>query len=120
MFNTVFPKIHKEGYKFLAISILITFLTLLFSNFLGFILIVITIWVYYFFRDPERIPVNDDNFLVSPADGLITDVSERSGPEELRLENTTYTKVSMIKIKPKGFEKNRTIKVIIIEIAKNL
>ena len=34
--------------------------------------------------------------LVSPADGLITDISERSGPEELRLENiTTYTKVSI-------------------------
>ena len=95
MFNTVFPKIHKEGYKFLAISILITFLTLLFSNFLGFILIVITIWVYYFFRDPERFSINDDTFLVSPADGLITDISERSGPEELRLENTTYTKVSI-------------------------
>ena len=43
----------------------------------------------------KRIPINDDNFLVSPADGLITDVSERSGPEELRLENTTYTKVSI-------------------------
>ena len=95
MFNTVFPKIHKEGYKFLAISILITFLTLLFSNFLGFILIVITIWVYYFFRDPERFSINDDTFLVSPADGLITDISERSGPEELRLENTTYTKISI-------------------------
>ena len=95
MFNTVFPKIHKEGYKFLAISILITFLTLLFSKFLGFILIVITIWVYYFFRDPERFSINDDTFLVSPADGLITDISERSGPEELRLENTTYTKISI-------------------------
>ena len=33
--------------------------------------------------------------MVSPADGLITDISERSGPEELRLENTTYTKVSV-------------------------
>ncbi len=95
MFNTIFPKIHKEGYKFLAISILITFITLLFSNFLGFIFIIITIWVYYFFRDPERISINDDTFLVSPADGLITDISERSGPEELRLENITYTKVSI-------------------------
>jgi len=95
MFNTIFPKIHKEGYKFLAISILITFVILFFSKFLGFISIIITVWVYYFFRDPERYPINDDNYLVSPADGLITDISERSGPEELRLENTTYTKVSV-------------------------
>jgi phosphatidylserine decarboxylase len=95
MFNTIFPKIHKEGYKFLAISILATFVVLLFSKFLGFLLILITVWVYYFFRDPERYPINDDSYLVSPADGLITDISEKSGPEELRLENISYTRVSV-------------------------
>ena len=95
MFNTIFPKIHKEGYKFLAISILISFFVLFFSRFLGIFFILITIWVYYFFRDPDRFPINDDAFLVSPADGLITDISERSGPEELSLENTTYTKISI-------------------------
>ena len=95
MFNTIFPKIHKEGYKFLAISILATFIVLLFSKFLGFLLILITVWVYYFFRDPERYPINDDSYLVSPADGLITDISEKSGPEELRLENISYTRVSV-------------------------
>ncbi len=95
MFNTIFPKIHKEGYKFLAISILLTFIVLFFSKSLGIILIIITIWVYYFFRDPERVSINDDAYLVSPADGLVTNISEKSGPEELRLENTTYTKVSI-------------------------
>ena len=95
MFNTIFPNIHKEGYKFLAISIIATFIVLLFSKFLGSILIILTIWVYYFFRDPERYPINDDTYLVSPADGLITNISERTGPIELELENTTYTKVSI-------------------------
>ena len=95
MFNTIFPKIHKEGYKFLAISIITTFVVLLFSKILGLFLIIITIWVYYFFRDPERFPVNDDSFLVSPADGLIIDISERTGPMELQLENTSYTKISI-------------------------
>ena len=95
MFNTIFPKIHKEGYKFLAISIMATFIILFFSKFFGILFILITFWVYYFFRDPERYSIEDDSFLVSPADGLITDISEKSGPEELRLENTTYTKVSV-------------------------
>ena len=95
MFNTIFPSIHKEGYKFLAISIIATFIVLLFSKFLGSILILITIWVYYFFRDPERHPINDDSFLVSPADGLITDISEKTGPIELQLENKSYTRVSI-------------------------
>ena len=95
MFNTIFPRIHKEGYKFLAISILITFLLLFLSKFIGCIFILITFWVYYFFRDPERYSINDDSYLVSPADGLITDISEKSGPEELRLENTSFTRVSV-------------------------
>ena len=95
MFNTIFPKIHKEGYKFLAISIIVTFILLLISKLLGLILILITIWVYYFFRDPERYSINDDTYLVSPADGLITDISEKTGPIELQLENTTFTKVSI-------------------------
>ena len=95
MFNTIFPKIHKEGYKFLAISILATFIVLFFSKFLGFLFILVTVWVYYFFRDPERYSINNDTYFVSPADGLITDISEKSGPEELRLENTSFTRVSV-------------------------
>ena len=65
MFNTILPKIHKEGYKFLAISILATFIILIFSKFLGSIFILISVWVYYFFRDPDRISINDDNYLVT-------------------------------------------------------
>ncbi len=95
MFNSIFPKIHKEGYKFLAISIIATFFILLFSKFFGLIFVFITIWVYYFFRDPERYSINDDNYLVSPADGLVTAISEQTGPIELQLENTTFTKVSI-------------------------
>ena len=95
MLNNIFPKIHKEGYKFLALSIIITFLLLMFSKFLGSLFVLITIWVYYFFRDPERISINDDKFLVSPADGLISNIKEVSGPVELNLENKSYTKVSI-------------------------
>ena len=95
MMNNIFPKLHKEGYKFLAISIIITFIVWIFSNFLATIMLLITIWVYYFFRDPERIAINDNSFLVSPADGLITDISEINGPEELNLENKKYTRISI-------------------------
>ena len=95
MINNIIPKIHKEGHKFLAISILTTFFALFISKGLGLFLIIITIWVYYFFRDPDRISINDNRFLVSPADGLITNISEVSGPLELNLENKSYTKISI-------------------------
>ena len=65
------------------------------SKLLGSIFILITVWVYYFFRDPERISINDDKFLVSPADGLITNISDVSGPIELNLEKKTYKKISI-------------------------
>ena len=95
MINSIFPKIHKEGYKFLAISIIATFFLLLISKVLGLILFLITIWVYYFFRDPERYPIQDDSYLVSPADGRISSISEVNGPVELNLHNTKFTRVSI-------------------------
>ena len=95
MMNNIFPKLHKEGYKFLAISIIITFILWFISNFFAIIMLLITIWVYYFFRDPERISINDNSYLVSPADGLITDISEVNGPEELNLENKKLKKISI-------------------------
>ena len=95
MFSKIFPKIHAEGYKFLVIIGIITIILYSFSDFLGLIGLILTIWVYYFFRDPERYSINNDSYLVSPADGLITDISEKSGPEELRLENTSFTRVSV-------------------------
>ena len=93
--DNIFPKIHREGYKFLAISLILSFVFWLISNFLAFIMILITIWVYYFFRDPERVSINDDKFLISPADGLITEIKEVQGPQELNLENKNFTRVSI-------------------------
>ena len=95
MLNSVFPKIHKEGYRFVATAIIITFILLLISKFLGFIGILLTIWVYYFFRDPDRVSIQNENFLVSPADGLISKISEVEGPVELNLENKKFTKISI-------------------------
>jgi phosphatidylserine decarboxylase len=95
MLNTVLPKIHKEGYRFLAIAIVISFICLLVSKVIGLISILLTIWVYYFFRDPDRISIQDDSFLVSPADGLISNISEVDGPAELSLENKKFTKISI-------------------------
>ena len=85
MFSTIFPKIHSEGYKFLVIAVVLTLLLYVFSDFLGLIGLIITIWVYYFFRDPDRISLNDDSYLISPADGEIIKVEETDGPKELYL-----------------------------------
>ena len=95
MIDRVFPKIHNEGYKFLVIFGFVTLIFYLISNFLGLIGLVLTIWCYYFFRDPDRQPINDDNYLVSPADGEVIKVEEVNGPKELNMEGTKYTKISV-------------------------
>jgi len=95
MINILFPKLHREGYRFLAIAGVVTFILLLLSNFLGIISFIITIWIYYFFRDPERVPISNENYLVSPADGTITQITETNGPKDLGLENKKYTKISI-------------------------
>ena len=95
MFSKIFPKIHAEGYKFLVISGIITVVFYSFSNFLGLIGLVLTIWVYYFFRDPDRVIIDDNNYLVSPADGEIIKVEEVDGPKELGLENKKFNKISV-------------------------
>ena len=95
MLDKIFPKIHTEGYKFLVIVILLTIFLYFFSSFLGLLGLLLSVWVYYFFRDPERISINDDNYLVSPADGLVLQVYETLGPKELGLESKKFTKVSI-------------------------
>ena len=95
MLDKIFPKIHSEGYKFLAIAILATIFLYFLSSFLGLIGFIISVWVYYFFRDPERISINDENYLTSPADGEVLMVHEVDGPKELGLESKKFTKISI-------------------------
>ena len=95
MIDKVFPKVHSEGYKFLVIFSVITLIFYFINSFLGLIGLVLTIWCYYFFRDPERHPINDEDYLVSPADGVVLQIKETNGPKELNLENKTFTKVSV-------------------------
>ena len=95
MFSKIFPKIHTEGYKFIVIAVFITIIFLIINNFLGLIGLLLTIWVYYFFRDPERVIIEDDNYLVSPADGEVIKVEEIDGPKELGLENKRFKKISI-------------------------
>ena len=95
MLEKIFPKLHQEGYKFLVISVVLTLILWSISDFFGFIFTLITIWVYYFFRDPERSIIEDENYLVSPADGRISAIQEINGPVELGLDNKKFTRVSI-------------------------
>ena len=95
MIDKIFPKLHNEGYRFIVIFVVLTIVLYLINGFLGFIGLVLTIWCYYFFRDPDRVSIEDENYLISPADGEILQILETNGPKELGLENKKYNKISI-------------------------
>jgi phosphatidylserine decarboxylase len=95
-----FPSVHPEGRKYAVISGAITLLAFLLGwDFLGWVLVGVTIWVASFFRDPVRTTPRGENFIVAPADGLITMIARVPPPPELRgpegLAEGDYTRVSI-------------------------
>ena len=95
MIDILFPRLHKEGYRFLILAAVLTLVLFLFSKILGFLSLVFTIWVFYFFRDPERFSINAQNYLVSPADGIISKITKTDGPEELGMNKKQFTRISI-------------------------
>ncbi len=95
MLDKILPKLHNEGYRFIVIFLAATVVLYFINGFLGFVGLVLTIWCYYFFRDHDRISIEDDNYLTSPADGEVLQVIETEGPKELGLENRKFHKISI-------------------------
>ena len=93
--DKILPKLHDEGYKFLVIFAFATIILYFINGFLGFIGLVLTVWCYYFFRDPERFTIEDENYLISPADGVIVQSLETNGPKDLGLENKKFKKIAI-------------------------
>ena len=93
--DKILPKLHDEGYKFLVIFAFATIILYFINGFLGFIGLVLTVWCYYFFRDPERFSIEDENYLISPADGVIVQALETNGPKDLGLENKKFKKIAI-------------------------
>ena len=92
-----FPSVHPEGRKFALISAFLTLATYsLVSHFLGWLLVLVTIWVATFFRDPIRTTPTDPNLIIAPADGLVTMITHVTAPPELAPELTgEFTRVSI-------------------------
>lgn len=95
MLETFIKPMHPEGRKFVAVFAAITILLFLTANFLGWIGVVLTIWCYYFFRDPKRTTPTRKDLLVSPADGVISLIEKAVPPAELGMADDALTRVSV-------------------------
>ena len=87
-------KIHNEGWIYLVSAIILTIIVIPFFVFIGIFFAILSIYIFYFFRDPNRI-IPIDDFIVSPADGTITYIGETNNPLDIENNNEVYTKVSI-------------------------
>ena len=91
----LFPNIHNEGWRFVGIFAAVTALLAMIWQPLGWLGLILTVWCYYFFRDPQRITPNIDNVVVSPADGIVQMITKVKAPEELNMGKKEFTRVSI-------------------------
>lgn len=95
MMSTFVKPMHPEGRKFVAIFGAITVALFLLWEPLGWIGVGLTVWVYYFFRDPERVVPDEAGVMVSPADGIVSLLEPAVPPIELGLGDAPITRVSV-------------------------
>lgn len=95
MLSTFVKPMHPEGRKFVAIAAAITLVLFLIWEPLGWIGVGLTIWVYYFFRDPVRVTPTEPGLMISPADGIISLLEPAVPPAELGLGDQPMTRISV-------------------------
>jgi phosphatidylserine decarboxylase len=91
----LFPPLHPEGPGFLALFAFATLILWLIWSPLGFVGAALTIWCFYFFRDPDRVTPTREGLVISPADGVVQSIAETNGPPELDLAQKKFVRVSV-------------------------
>lgn len=95
MLGTFIKPMHREGIKFVSFFAIVTALLFLLSNILGWIGVILTIWCYYFFRDPQRTTPIREGLIISPADGVISLIEKAVPPAELGMPDEALTRISV-------------------------
>ena len=93
---SVFVPIHREGYRYIGVFVVLTLLlALMGADFLVPIGLILTIWCIYFFRDPDRITPQKEGLIIAPADGVVQSVKKSVPPVELDMGEDEVTRVSI-------------------------
>lgn len=93
--KAVIVPIHKEGFIFIVIAAFLTVILGYLWQPFGWIGLIITIWICYFFRDPARFTPQRDGLVISPADGRISHIVTAPPPLELGLGTEPMTRISV-------------------------
>ena len=97
LFDTIldaFVPVHRDGHKFLGMGLLATVILFILWPPLGWIVAIVTAWIAYFFRDPDRVTPLREGLVVAPADGRISSIERVKPPAELGLGTEERVRVS--------------------------
>lgn len=89
------PPIHPEGIKILCVAAAIVFVLGLLSSFFLVIGLPLLVFIFYFFRNPERVTPQNDNYIIAPADGIVSNIKEMVPPQELDIGTEPLTRISI-------------------------
>lgn len=91
----VLVPIHKEGYRFIGLFVLLTLVLFWIWDPLGWGGVVASLWCTYFFRDPTRLTPVSEGLVIAPADGVVQAITEVPPPSELGLDDQPRWRVSI-------------------------
>ncbi len=97
----VLPPMHKEGFIFVACFAAVTVLLMAMGKvfflfgWLGNISLLLTVFTYYFFRNPNRVTPVGENLVVAPADGIVSNIVEVVPPAEIDMGEEPLTRISI-------------------------
>jgi phosphatidylserine decarboxylase len=95
MLGTFIKPMHPEGIKFVAIFAAVSLGLFFVADVLGWVGVGLTVWCYYFFRDPQRTTPTREGLVISPADGIVSLIEPAVPPAELGMADTPLTRVSV-------------------------
>ena len=95
MLRQIIAPIHPDGWKFVAIAIVATLILFLLWSPAGWLALILTLWIAYFFRDPWRVTPMRDGLVISPADGTIVSITPAPPPPELDMGAASLTRIGI-------------------------
>ena len=91
----ILPPIHPEGWRFVGVFAAVTVLMWMLFKPVGVVCLALTVWCYFFFRDPRRAVPAGDTLVLSPADGIVSAIAEVVPPKELEIGEEPMTRISI-------------------------
>ena len=95
MLRLILAPIHPDGWKFIAVAAVATLVLFLLWPPAGWIALILTLWMAYFFRDPWRVTPSRPGLIVSPADGIVVSLGTTAPPPELEMGSDPLPRIGI-------------------------